>query len=249
MKGRVKDNSIILKCSPYGESSLIVHALCRQLGSISFIAKGQRQKASSPPFLPLCEYELTLYEPLEAGLYLFVEASLRVERNYPDPKCWSTALCGSELISHLMVSADEHGLYYHLLSEYLDYLAKLLGEPLPIFWRLVHRVMQLQGLKLELDVCSTCGKLASPIAYLKKDASLICEQCARLDYSQDEMQRFSTEARELLCQLPRIGNYLIELKLSRPVVRELNEYFAAYYQAHTHQTLKLKSLSVLEQYY
>ena len=248
MKGRVKDPAIIIKLSPYGESSLIVQALCRHLGSISVIAKGQRQKPSSP-LLPLCEYELTLYEPLETGLYLFCEASLSTERSFTDPKCWSIAHCGSELIGRLVVAADEHMLYFDLLSEYLDYLLKLDREPLPIFWRLFLRVMQLQGLKLETKLCSVCSETACPAAYLKKDASLICEECARRDYSQDEIQRLSPGAQELLYHLPSIGNYLGELRLNRSIVHELNEYFVSYYQAHTHQTLKLKSLSVLEQYY
>ena len=249
MKGRVKDISIILKLSHFGESSLIVQAICRNLGSISFLAKGLRQKPSSPPLQPLWGYELTLYEPLETGLYLFCEASPVTERSYPDPKRWSTALCGAELISHLVVSADEHALYFDLLSGYLDYLLKMEGEPLPLFWRLFIRVMQLQGLKLELDLCASCGATTSPAAYLKRDAGLICESCSRQDYSQDETNRFSPGARDLLTNLPSIGSCLGELKLSRPIVRELNEFFSHYYQGHTHQTLKLKSLSVLEQYY
>jgi len=249
MKGRVKDQGIILKINPYGDSSLIAQVLCRQLGNISFIAKGLRKKTSYLPLQPLGEYELTIYEPLESGLYLFNEASVAKERDYDKPKNWSTALCGAELIAHLVVAADEHRLYFDLLSEYLNYLIPLEYEPLPIFWRLFLRIMQLQGLKLDPERCSACGRHAKPQSYLRLDSSLLCRSCSLEQHSEAELQYFSLGASELLALLPQIGNYIKDLKLDRSVVRELNEFFIYYYQAHTHQTLKLKSLSVLEQLY
>lgn len=249
MKGRVKDDGIILKISPYGDSSLIIHVMCRHLGSIGILAKGVRQKPASTPLLLLSSYELSVYEPLESGLYLYCEASLMEERSYPLPKHWSTALSGTELISHLVVAADEHELYYDLLRAFLDHLIRLEGEPLPVFWRLFVRIMQLQGLKLQPDECSACGMTCSPSAYLKLDSSLVCHNCAAQGHSPEELINLSPRASELLLQLPAIGNYLKGLRLDRAVVRELNEFFSSYHQAHMHQTLKLKSLSVLEQLY
>lgn len=247
MKGRIKDLATILNCHPYSDSSLIIKAFCPRLGNISIIAKGWRKAQNKPPLQTLYEYELTLYEPSGGELYLLYEASLVTERLFPNPKLLCTALCGSELMANLILSSDEYAVYYQLLKDYISYLQGLAGEPIPIFWRLLLRVMKLQGIGLDLQHCQICGKATSPSAYLKRDASLVCRECRKVPSAQTV--NLSPEAKSILQNLPHIGNQLHTLQLSKQVVQELNRFLLFYYQAHTHQKIKLKSLGVLEQLY
>lgn len=249
MKGKIKDLGILLKVSPYSDSSLVLQFFCQRLGNIGVLAKGWKKKQDACPFEPNFGYELAIYEPLESGLYLLSEATLLSERKYEEPKRWSVALAGTELISQLVIAEEEAALYYGLLGSYLDYLLELKDEPLPIFWRLLLRVMQLMGLKLELGSCSHCHSRIQLSGYLKRDCRLLCQKCIINSFNPQETISFSFKARDLIALLPEIGLHLQGLKLDQTTVAEVNELFLRYYQVHFQQKLRLKSLSVLQQLY
>jgi hypothetical protein len=59
----------------------------------------------------------------------------------------------------------------------------------------------------------------------------------------------SPNSSKILQLLPEISRHLQELKLCRKDLIEINTIFEGYWLAHHKQALKLKSLSVLVQFY
>jgi DNA repair protein RecO len=245
----IKDRVTILNTYPYSDSSLIVKALGRLSGNIDIIAKGIRKKSDSFILQVLNDYELTLYAPREGELHLLKESNLIQERHYQNPKNWATALCGAELMQKQLISPDENRQYYELLSSFLDFLIDLDAEPLPVFWRLLNRIIHLQGLELKTCICSSCKQQKPEYAYTRHDARFYCQRCTQELAQPRDLHILSEEAARILFHLDHIGNHLHELKLSKSTIQEINDYFEDYYLAHNRKTLKLKSLSVLEQFY
>jgi coenzyme F420-reducing hydrogenase delta subunit len=80
-------------------------------------------------------------------------------------------------------------------------------------------------------------------------AGHICQECFGDLSESGQYTLLSQDATEILRLLPEIGMHLDRIKVSTVAVSELNRYFLQYYQVHQKQTLKLKSLSVLCQFY
>lgn len=238
----MKTLGIISSIIPYSESSLICKLLSPELGQISLIAKGIRKKEE--PLLRLWEYELNLLEPKEEGLYLLKEAKeLKDYSSYPEVATWAAADAGAELLTQIIIPQPEAAQYYKLLTDYFSYLQKVDTNAVLILWRLFLRVFQLLGIGIELDLCSIC-KQQSIIHAHTGTGELVCKACA----SQSN-KAFSPLSLEIIRLLPQIANHLHRLELNRWVVGEINSFLLDYFYAHHKQTLKLKSLSVLSQFY
>ena len=213
------------------------------MGHISIIAKGIRKQDAG--LCHLQEYELHLLEPKEEGLYLLKDFQEQRDYSiYPTAATWAAADCGAELLMHLIIPAYEAGAYYELLCNYLGYLQKVDANAVLILWRLFMRVYANLGLAPKLGVCAVCNE-ATEIAGYSRDMELSCQNCLCAEGA----HYFSPLARRILALLPEIGNHLQDLILDRAVVQELNTYFTNYFYAHYHKTLRLKSLSVLCQFY
>ena len=243
--------AILIKQSQYSESSLILQFFTRQQGMISVIAKGIRKKNEKQQLLPLCEYELIAYEPKEPGLWLFSEAN--ITRNfsvYPSSATWAAAETGLELISHLIISQEDIATIYDLTISYLEYLKKVEKNAILIFWRFLNRITILSGIGNPLSYCCLCkNPLDVPNAYLKTKGGFVCEKCLPEINPDNALMILSPPARNILTLLPEIAIYLEDIKINRAVVNEINTVFALYWEAHHKQTLHLKGLSVLAQFY
>jgi len=248
---KTKLQAILIKQSQYSESSLILQFFTLQYGMISVIAKGIRKKSEQQQLLPLCEYELLAYEPKEQGLWLFSEANIiRNFSVYLGSATWAAAETGLELISHLIIPQEDIATIYNLTIAYLEYLKKVKSNAILIFWRFFNRITILSGIGNPLSNCCICNNaLSLPSAYLKSKGGFVCENCLPEIYPNDALLILSPPARKILLLLPEIGNHLEEITLDRAVVNEINTAFALYWQAHHKQTLHLKGLSVLTQFY
>ncbi len=243
----IKTHGIIIGIIPYSESSLILKVQSRDIAHVSIIAKGWRKKPD--PLLRFCEYEFGLFEPKEEGLYLLKEADLLQDYSrYPTTSTWAAAEAGAELISKILIPASEAQLYYEILQKYLVYLQKLETNGILIFWRLFMRLLKLMGIEPDLSSCGMCGEPAPAYAF-NGSAEIICRDCYVALNNREQYYALSRKARDILALLPEIGMHLCEAEPSQEVVGELNRLFLAYYTAHQKQTPKLKSLSVLSQFY
>ncbi len=249
MKRKIKEPAILFRITNYSETSLILQVLGKDSGVISIIAKGIRNKPLCNTLSVLNEYEFSLYEPAETGLYLFSEACCLQEYITSDNAArMAAALAGVEFVSQLMVSKDEHEAYYDLICKYLSHLQKVEKNHVAIFWRLIIRVFVYLGIELDVSVCNRC-KTRPVSSYDRNSLELLCGGCFDASIPSTLRVDFSSEAAELLAMLPGIGNHLEQISLSRGTVSELNTFFLQYFHHHLHKALSLKSLKVLEQYY
>lgn len=239
--------ALVLSIIPYSESSIVIKALTWDRAQISILAKGWRKKAD--PLLRFWEYEFTLYEPKEDGLYLLKEANaLQDFSSYPNAATWAAAECGAELLLKIIIPSSEATHYYTLLREYLLYLRKVESNGILIFWRLLQRIFKMMGIGMRIEHCAICNSTADPVA-MNAVGELICAQCFQSLPPENHYQSLRPMSQKVLILLPEIGKHLKTLKLNREDIAELNQLFLAYYSAHQRQTLKLKSLSVLSQFY
>lgn len=236
---------IISSIIPYGESSQICKVQSCEAGQIALIAKGSRKK--DQPLLRLWEYEFNLLAPKEEGLYLLKEAAeLRDYSSYPSTSTWAAADCGVELLTQVIISGPESEAYYTLLTNYLGYLQGVDKNAVLLLWRLFLRLYQMLGLDVDLRKCAICKATGEMQAHTRS-AELICKAC--VNDAGWEMQPFNPRSVEIIWLLPEIGNHLNRVEVDRAVVQEVNGFWLDYFYAHHKKTLKLKSLSVLCQFY
>lgn len=243
----IKSMGIILSIFPYSESSLILKVLSWDRAQISIIAKGWRKKPQ--PILRFVEYELTLYEPKEEGLYLLKELCQGKDySSYASTSTWAAAEAGLELCAKIIIPVSEAKQYYTLLTQYLEYIAPLKENAILIFYRLMSRIFVMMGIGIRLRHCDCCSGLREPFAY---DAAgeIICRECLQELSLPERYAPLSPVSQKVLCLLPEIAIHLQDIHLMRSDVNEINQLFLSYYTAHQKQTLKLKSLSVLSQFY
>lgn len=250
MKAKLRIRGIVLKLSPYGDSSRIIRVFSREMGLIGILAKGIRKSTDKTQFIVMQEYDFELYAPLETGLYLFSSADPLTESSlYLYPAIWTTAECGIELIENLELSQDEYTVYYDLLHRYLGYLNGVKENGILIFWRFFLRVLQVCGLDMQSRKCGLCEDDQHPISGIDlSTGSLICCNC-ETEHQSSSVRRLSPMAEKIFNALPEIGNHLNDFRLDRGLVNEINELFLSYWECHLHKQLKLKSLGVLSQFY
>lgn len=244
----IKTVGIVLSIFPYSESSLILKVLSWDRAQISIIAKGWRKKPE--PILRFVECEFTLYEPQkEEGLYLLKELSQSRDFSvYAATSTWAAAEAGAELCAKIIIPVSDSKEYYTLLTQYLQYIAPLQENAILIFWRFVLRLFVMMGIGIRLQRCDACCLGKEPFAY---DAAgeIICQDCLQSQVMSDRYTPLSPMSRKVLRLLPEIANHIEDIHLTHSDVTEINQLFLYYYTAHQKQTLKLKSLSVLSQFY
>ncbi len=248
---KTKFSGIIYGQQAYGDTSLIFRCFSPEHGRIGIIAKGLRTNAkTSLPIIPAA-YDLWCHEPVEEGLWLLNEFDLSQDLSqYPDSSTWIAAVCGIELTAQIIAPPNDLHSLYELLLSYLNYLQNVSQNAILLLWRYWIRIYISGGLGNPFAVCCACHKpLQTYAAFNEGEAGFLCSPCAK-DFSQGQgIHLISPQAAKLISLLPEIGNHLQEIELNKSIVNEINGYLSQYWFAHTKQTLKLKSLSVLVQFY
>lgn len=248
---KVKLKGLLIKQSEYSDSSLILRFLSKEHGLISVLAKGLRKQTERQQLTNLCEYEFGLYEPREAGLWLLYDYDvIKDYSSFPSSATWAAAECGLELISQITVSPDEHPLFYQLSISYLDYLQSVSHNAVLLYWRFYLRIIRQCGIGSPLDECCRCHTL-SPLFVAQDEqlGGLLCYPCYREMDKTDNISPLSPTISRVLHLMPEIGKHLSEIALSKADLAEVNKVLDSYWQTHHKNALKLKSLSVLSQFY
>lgn len=143
------DRALILRRHPYGESSLVVHALGPGSGRLELLARGAYRPTSRFAFaLDLFDTLEWTWQPRSGGLDLLVAADLRVRRR------------------RLTQSLDAYRVGLAML-ELVD-LGTRPGSPEPALFA------RLEGALDELDAGVTTGELPGP-ALLRFDAGVLAD--------------------------------------------------------------------------
>ncbi len=248
---KVKLKGVLIKISEYGDSSLIYRFFTAEHALIGVLAKGIRKKAECQQLIPFSTYEICVYEPKETGLWLLESAYLQRDYSiYPSSETWATAACGMELISQIIIPHDEYQSTYNLAISYLEYLCKTPFNAVLIFWRFFNRIIILSGIGNPISHCSMCHKETGTFrAMMLSTGGLICPACFVDLVNHDNLIQFSANTIQILRLLPEIANHLQEIQLIRKDVLEINMLFECYWLAHHKHPIKLKSLSVLAQFF
>ncbi len=248
---KLKLKGILIKFFEYGDSSLIYRFFTAEHAIIGVLAKGIRKKPDQQQLIPFCVYELSVYEPREPGLWIFAEASLMQDYStFPSSATWATAACGMELISQMILPHEEQLSTYNMAISYLEYLQNIPDNAVLIFWRFLNRIIILSGIGNPLAHCSLCHKETGIFqAVFIREGNLVCSECYAEASGNDNLMMLSPNSSRILQLLPEIARHLQELKLCRKDLIEINTIFEGYWLTHHKQALKLKSLSVLVQFY
>jgi len=214
-------------------------------GLITILAKGIRKSKKQEYTLLnlLNEYELVFTEPAQGNLPILSELTLL--KDFPTDlplQTWIYAQAAVELITKVLLPAEEITLVYQLLSRYLDYLQRVQTNAVCIFWRFVLHLLNLMGIPINLYRCSACGKPQDGFsAYSPLTGQLLCDECQQKAPTSFSLNQ---ESSHILSLLPQIGNYLEDLVLSDEMVRQLHHFFLYYLSVQFNRDIHLKSLGL-----
>ncbi|MDY0151051.1 MAG: DNA repair protein RecO [Candidatus Cloacimonas sp.] len=248
---KTKLRGILIKQLEYSDSSLILRFYSKEQGLIGVLAKGLRKKTEKQQLTNLCEYELGLYEPREAGLWLLYDYDVICDYSaFPTAATWAAAECGLELISQIEVSQDEQALFYQLCTSYLAYLQNVKTNAVLIFWRFFLRIIRQSGVGSPLDSCVLCHKADKRYsAFDELLGGLLCQDCHQDRNPAEHLHPLTPTSSKLLQLMPEIGVHLNDFELSKAEIAEINQVLDIYWQSHHKHELKLKSMAVLAQFY
>ncbi|MFH1968973.1 MAG: DNA repair protein RecO [Verrucomicrobiota bacterium] len=155
----IKTQAIVLRMSPFSETSRVVLWLTRDHGKIATIIKGAHRRRS--PFMGQMDLfytcELLVYLRLFRGLHIVKECAPLKPRT-PLRSRWRATACASyftELVARISPLYAPHPELFHLLDMALDYFADQSALELGLFWFEL-KLMKVMGLSPQLKECLLC---------------------------------------------------------------------------------------------
>jgi DNA repair protein RecO len=181
-----KTRAVVLKVSPYRESSCLCVLLTRELGLVHGVAKGIRRKKSGVPLLERgFGVELLVYVRPHRDLHTL--ASIAVSEYYPSIRAdlHKSALrdMAFECIVKTMSCDAPHPDVYAFCADLLSHMERHdTGECFPaLAWQFFYSFSSLMGFRPILDTCCRCRNhiKASSGAFLSMERGVVtCEACA-----------------------------------------------------------------------
>ena len=185
-----KEEGIVLKATPYQESSRILSLFTKNSGIISVIAKRLSPKKSTLINLttPLCRAEF-IYRKGKSSLYRFIDGSildlhLPLRQSYLNLKTASNLL---NLVSASQLPEKPAPHLYQLLSLSLKKMP-LFSDPSVLFSAFQLKLLKHEGLLSIGRVCNRCQQ--NPPKYLHQGEGICvqCEKGGRISFSEKEWQ-------------------------------------------------------------
>ncbi|MCF7912395.1 MAG: DNA repair protein RecO [Candidatus Cloacimonetes bacterium] len=238
---------ILLKKTIFRETSLICDILTPQAGKIKILAKGVRNPKNScyGTLQVLAELEFVTHRNKSSEWHILKTADLKQTFEADNLETTVMLQAGAELFSQMVIPELEAGNYFRLLKNYLDYSQKVSKNSIALFWRLLLRVFELNGIAPDFKHCLVCGKESSIMGgYHLIKQGFICPQCEQQALPQ-MIEYLSAESRILLCELPAIGNNLQNRNISQDSASQLTRVFITHLNLHFNDHFNLKSLKLL----
>ena len=238
---------ILLKKTIFRETSLICDILTPQAGKIKILAKGVRKPKSScyGTLQILAELEFSTYKKKSSDWHILKTAELKQTFEADNLETTAVLQAGAELFSQMIIPELEAANYYKLLKNYLVYTHKIKTNSIALFWRLLLRVFELNGIAPDFDHCLSCGK-ETPLmgGYHLIKQGFICPDCDKKELPQ-LTESLNSEEQCLLQALPTIGNDLQSRIISQSAMQNITNIFMTHLNLHFNDHFNLKSLSVL----
>lgn len=171
----IKSEAIVLRITPFAETSRVVLWLTRDHGKIATIIKGAQRRRSL--FLGQVDLfytcELLFYLRLFRGLHIVKECSVLKPRT-PLRARWRATACASyfaDLVGKISPRYAPHPELFRLLDIALDYFADQSALELGLFWFEL-KLMKLMGLAPQLKECLRCHRQLTAAGSLSGQGSL-----------------------------------------------------------------------------
>ncbi len=187
------DRALVLRRTPYGESSLVVQVLTARGERVHLLAKGAYRPTSRYycvlDLFDTLELEWSTRRGAELGLLRAGSVVSRRRHITEDLAGYRTALTGLELCELAARPGEVHSELFQLLEELLDGVNGQSSADLPyrpadlalIVFEL--RFLQNLGLAPALERCAACGEMAPPVssgraAFSAGAGGRLCLACA-----------------------------------------------------------------------
>lgn len=187
-----KTRAVVLKTSPFGETSSVVTLMTRECGKLRGLAKGAwRPKAGFDAALDLLSTcEVLVLRKSSGGLHLVTEASLERRFRVVTLEALHAALHLADVAEGLTAEDDPQPEAFDAIH---DAIRRLSGRPPPAdageldvedvhatVLRTELRLLRLGGHGISLSACGSCGGSVSPSsrsAFGMLDGGILCDAC------------------------------------------------------------------------
>jgi DNA repair protein RecO (recombination protein O) len=181
-----KVEAIVLRTTPFSETSLVASLFTRQLGRLPVVAKGARRpgKAIAAALQPTNEIACLVYNKPQGGLRTVSQVEL--QKAHPavssSPLCFGLAARALELVASETPEEENAPRIYFLLKGILDVLEG--ASPTDARVSLGSFELQLQtalGYGLQTASCARCGGHVGTTAFVISPSSggVLCQGCRK----------------------------------------------------------------------
>ncbi len=247
MSRDVKTIGIIIKKVNFRETSIILDVLTPEYSVISIMAKGARStKSKSIGHLEILnELELNLYRNPSSNWYIYKSSSL-LEAHLFDINFHTGILMQAavEIIKQIIIPVEDSQAIYKLLDTYLHFIRTVDKNGIAIFWRFLLKLFRIIGIEFDISNCIECSQRKQLFAYFPQKHGFICGDCYH-PVNDEQIFKINENVAELIAKLNNIGNYLNEISISKPTIKQLNRIFITHLSEHFHKKIHLKSIELL----
>lgn len=185
MRGIVKDRAVVLRTYEYGETSLVVSVLTRELGKVRLLAKGANRARS--PFAGALRTgsigEIIFYYKQDRGLQTLKEIESRnVFENYvEDLEKLCIFQAGLEVVDRSVIEREADERIFDLLEGFIEALPRA-GDPWAVLFTLYVRLLNISGVYPSTAECAACGKeLCGGFRAVPQMGRITCRECGSED--------------------------------------------------------------------
>ncbi|MDP8201051.1 MAG: DNA repair protein RecO [Candidatus Tenebribacter burtonii] len=247
MSRDIKTKGIIIKKINFRETSIILDVLTPQYGVISIMAKGiRKQKSKNTGLLEILnELELDLYKNPSSEWYIYKSSQIINAHLFNIDLSTSILMQAAvEVIRQIIISIDDSQAIYKLLETYLQFIRTVNKNGIAIFWRFLLKLYKVMGIEFNISNCIECSQRKQFFAYFPQKHGFICEDCYH-PVNNDQVFKINENAADLISKLKNIGNYIEEITISKPTVKQLNRIFITHLSEHFNKKIHLKSIELL----
>lgn len=231
-----KVEGIVLKVTPYKESSKIINVLTKEHGLIGMIAKGASSvKSNLRTSTSLYTYGYFYIYYKENKLSLLTQVD--IINNYTNIKNDITLISYMAYIcdlSYQVLKQNDDNNIFNIIIESLNKIEDNL-DPLIITNIVELKYLDYLGISLNLDKCIKCGKTSEILTIDGDEGGFICKSC----HSDEEIVNPKTIKMLRMYYYVDIKS-ITSIKVSDSIKNEINMFLNKYYDRYTGLYLKSK---------
>jgi DNA repair protein RecO (recombination protein O) len=239
---------IVLRTYPLGDTSRIVAAYTREMGTVRMVAKGARQSPSRFGFAlqPLTRSRFVIYHKPDRDLQLVSQADTLTAwgSDLVELERLAHAQAAVELIDRLVWGEEPHEELFDLLACAIEAVVSAPPQALPaVTLAFELQVASLLGYRPRLDSCARCGgRLSLRRLFSPARGGMLCDACAPNEAGTIILSADALAGLSLLLSRPvaDAGEYL-----EVPRAGEIQKVVEAFLRHHFQRFDGLRSLEVL----